>query len=66
MWPPYGPDIGDAHSNKIPAQVRYEQMQECRPMTSSECMQSINSWRTGTMNTVQMLSTIKQWKQGCA
>ena len=63
-WPPFGPDA--AASNKIPAQLRFEAMQGCRPITAAELMQTINDWKRGLTGLPNLMSIVREWKRGCA
>jgi len=62
-WPPYGPDV--ASDNKIPAQLRYEAMQGCVPITNAGLLQIINNWKKGTGSMSNLMQKIKEWKVGC-
>jgi len=62
-WPPIGPDV-PGYYNKIPAQLRFEG-QGCGPMTISELSAVIEQWKDGTINIIQVMQSILEWKSGC-
>ncbi|MEM4268382.1 MAG: hypothetical protein QXK37_06160 [Candidatus Woesearchaeota archaeon] len=63
-WPPFGPDVANSATNKIPAELRYAQMQQAIPMTTEELNQKIYSWLQGSLQTNNLIQEIGKWKRG--